>query len=695
MAKFQPYKISSSQLSQLAKKEGQLILTTDTKKLYLDVDNSTRIIINADAVVGFSTSGKTITYTREDGTTGTFTTQDTTYPTASTSANGLMSKEDKTKLEGIAEGAQVNTITGVKGSSESSYRTGNINITKANIGLGNVENKNSATIRREITSANVTTALGYTPINSNLKGASNGLAELDANGKVPSAQLPSYVDDVLEFDAKANFPATGETGKIYVDKATNKTWRWGGTAYVEISSSLALGTTSSTAFRGDQGKIAYDHATAKGSAFTSGLYKITTNAQGHVTAAIAVQKADITALGIPSTNTTYSAATTSANGLMTKEMVTKLNGIATGATANAASSTTPKANGTAAVGSEVAFARGDHVHPLQTTVSGNAGSATKLQTARNINGVAFDGTKNITITANPITNTMTNQNLNDIKTPGFYNAGGSNTVTNKPSGVDAFGLIVYKTAGGYITQELTGGNNNPMHKYIRQFDSSTWSNWTEMKYTDNNTTYKAGTGISLSGTTFSNSGVRSIASGSANGTISVNTNGTTANVAVKGLGSWAYKSSGSYSDVGLGGAITNITRSGTTFTATKADGTTFTFTQQDNNTTYGNMGAATASAAGKAGLVPAPAAGKQASFLRGDGTWAVPTNTTYGVATTSANGLMSKEDKSKLNGITISNYLSKTNTTSYTPTADYHPSTKKYVDDAIKGAIGTALAASY
>ena len=84
-----------------------------------------------------------------------------------------------------------------------------------------------------------------------------------------------------------------------------------------------------------------------------------------------------------------------------------------------------------------------------------------------------------------------------------------------------------------------------------------------------------------------------------------------------------------YSDVGASKAITSITRSGTTFTATHLDGTTTTFTQQDNNTTYSNMTAATASAAGKAGLVPAPAAGKQGQFLRGDGTWATPTNTTY------------------------------------------------------------------
>jgi hypothetical protein len=73
-----------------------------------------------------------------------------------------MSDEDKTKLDGIEAGAQKNTITGVKGDAESSYRTGKVNITKANIGLNNVENKSSATIRSELTAANVNAALGYT-----------------------------------------------------------------------------------------------------------------------------------------------------------------------------------------------------------------------------------------------------------------------------------------------------------------------------------------------------------------------------------------------------------------------------------------------------------------------------------------------------------------------------------------------------
>lgn len=88
----------------------------------------------------------------------------------------------------------------------------------------------------------------------------SSMPTLDENGKIPSSQLPSYVDDVIEYSAKASFPYTGETGKIYVDTSTNKTYRWSGTAYVEISESLALGETSATAYRGDRGKTAYDHS---------------------------------------------------------------------------------------------------------------------------------------------------------------------------------------------------------------------------------------------------------------------------------------------------------------------------------------------------------------------------------------------------------------------------------------------------
>ena len=92
----------------------------------------------------------------------------------------------------------------------------------------------------------------------NSKGAPNGLASLNESGIIPSAQLPSYVDDVIEVDTFNNLPDTGESGKIYIVQDTNLTYRWSGTAYVEISKSLALGETSSTAYPGDKGKATTD-----------------------------------------------------------------------------------------------------------------------------------------------------------------------------------------------------------------------------------------------------------------------------------------------------------------------------------------------------------------------------------------------------------------------------------------------------
>lgn len=92
----------------------------------------------------------------------------------------------------------------------------------------------------------------------NTKGKANGLASLDDSGKVPSTQLPSYVDDVLEFTQLNQLPKPGESGKIYVVTSTNLQYRWSGSNYVEISKSLALGETSSTAYPGDKGKATTD-----------------------------------------------------------------------------------------------------------------------------------------------------------------------------------------------------------------------------------------------------------------------------------------------------------------------------------------------------------------------------------------------------------------------------------------------------
>lgn len=106
-------------------------------------------------------------------------------------------------------------------------------------------------------------------IPSSQKGTAGGVAELDGSGKVPAAQLPSYVDDVIEgylsdgimYEEEGHITQiTGESGKIYVDLATGKTYRWSGSAYAVISETIALGETSSTAYRGDRGKAAYEHS---------------------------------------------------------------------------------------------------------------------------------------------------------------------------------------------------------------------------------------------------------------------------------------------------------------------------------------------------------------------------------------------------------------------------------------------------
>ena len=184
---------------------------------------------------------------------------------------GLTATNVQDALVAIKDIADNGGVTGVKGDAETTYRKGNVSISKANVGLGNVTN--DAQVKRSE------------------MGVANGVATLGGDGKVPAAQLPSYVDDVLEYENKAAFPATGETGKIYVAKDTNLTYRWGGSAYVEISVSLALGETSSTAYAGDKGKALATRLTTAEANITSNDGDITalqtraTNLENGTTAA--------------------------------------------------------------------------------------------------------------------------------------------------------------------------------------------------------------------------------------------------------------------------------------------------------------------------------------------------------------------------------------------------------------------------
>lgn len=161
---------------------------------------------------------------------------------ASADSDGLMSSEQFTKIENLDSNLEgkVDKTTTINGKALSE----NITLDAASVGA----------------------------IPTTEKGSNNGVAELDSTGKVPSTQLPSYVDDVLEgyLNEDGKFyeeeghttEITAESGKIYVDLTDGKnlTYRWSGSAYVEIAKGLALGETDSTAYRGDRGKIAYDHS---------------------------------------------------------------------------------------------------------------------------------------------------------------------------------------------------------------------------------------------------------------------------------------------------------------------------------------------------------------------------------------------------------------------------------------------------
>lgn len=210
---------------------------------------------------------------------------------ATASMDGLMSKEDYVELNTTIPG-QIEDLK--EADSNLSNRIDNLDdkidkeIADREAEIDRIENKFDGVtdaledaLQKEIEDRKA----GDTTITNSLnafistKGQPGGLAELDSTGKVPAAQLPSYVDDVLEYSTKAQFPQTGETGKIYVAKDTNLTYRWTGTQYLEISQSLALGETPSTAYSGDKGKANRDALNSMPTKLTSYLTPTTSTGE--------------------------------------------------------------------------------------------------------------------------------------------------------------------------------------------------------------------------------------------------------------------------------------------------------------------------------------------------------------------------------------------------------------------------------
>ncbi len=325
---------------------------------------------------------------------------------ATQSAEGLMSAADKKKLDGIAEGAEKNTVTGVKGDSETSYRTGNVNITKANVGLSNVTNESKATMFTSPKFTGTPTAPTPAASTNNTQIATTAFVQGLISSKIAAADAMIYkgtigstgatvtalpdkhttgwtykvvtagtyagakceVGDMIicltdgtaakdsdwtvvqaNIDGAVTGPASATDGHIAVfDGATGKVIKDGGisipndakftdTTYNDATQSahgLMTAADKKKLDGVDENANNYTHPASAAGAKTSGLYKIATDANGHVIGATAVAKGDITALGIPSKDTTYADATQSAHGLMSVADKKKLDGVESGATAN-------------------------------------------------------------------------------------------------------------------------------------------------------------------------------------------------------------------------------------------------------------------------------------------------------------------------------------------------------------------------
>ena len=315
---------------------------------------------------------------------------------------------------------------------------------------------------RVTTGSNPTTLSSYgitDAINVSQRAVANGVATLDGAGLVPASQLPSYVDDVLEYANLAGFPATGETGKIYVAIDTNKTYRWSGTTYIYITSG------------------AVDSVAGK-------------------TGVVTLVKGDV---GLGSVDNTADSAK---NVLSATKLTTArtIGGVSFDGTANI------NLPGVNAAGNQ--------------STSGNAASATVLQTARTINGVSFNGSANVSVTTagtgigvsgtavsiaaaySPNTSTeLPVADLNTYQTAGFYHqtANADTSTANNYPVAHAGSLLIQRSAG--ITQQYQTHGTSDTELYFRSFYNTVWGSWRRVLTSANYNSFSPTlTGTGASGT---------------------------------------------------------------------------------------------------------------------------------------------------------------------------------------------------
>ena len=254
-------------------------------------------------VTNLTSEGTVVTFTKGDGTKGTFNTQDTTYGEASDSQAGLMSATDKAKLDGIADNANNYTHPSHNAAPEGLYKV-------------TVDALGHVTATTAVAKADIT-GLGI-PAQDTTYTAFTGAS---AEGAGESGLVPA--------------PAQGDQAKFL---KADGTWATpANTTYEEATTATAglMSAADKTKLDGiEAGANNYTHPSYTPQA--SGLYKVTVDATGHVSAAAAVEKGDITALGIPAQDTTYQNATQSTAGLMSAADKTKLDNIPTSALGYAA-----------------------------------------------------------------------------------------------------------------------------------------------------------------------------------------------------------------------------------------------------------------------------------------------------------------------------------------------------------------------
>ena len=273
--------------------DGALYVATDTGTLWMGISSSSLIQIkdniNTNTTYNLTKSGNTITLRGSDGSTFNVTDSNTVYGNATTSAAGLMSAADKAKLDGVAAGSNHVTVDAalsadstnpvqnkvIKSALDGKSNTGHTHddryYTESEINTKLNAKANSSHTHTKAQITDFPTSMPASDVYAWAKAASKPsytISEVSGNlpasrisGTIAAANLPSYVDDVLEYASLSKFPTTGESGKIYTALDTNKIYRWSGSAYVVISETVALGTTHSSAGYGDESRAAYNHST--------------------------------------------------------------------------------------------------------------------------------------------------------------------------------------------------------------------------------------------------------------------------------------------------------------------------------------------------------------------------------------------------------------------------------------------------